>query len=45
VLAMMLHPRGGAAVKSYDPSRDRLDTIYASERLKLRLEAILLVGY
>lgn len=46
VLAMMLHyAAGGPAIKSYDRSRDRLDAIYASERLKLPLEGILLVGY
>lgn len=46
VLAMMLHYGGGGpAVKSYDRSRDRIDAIYASERLKLPLDGILLVGY
>ncbi len=46
VLAMMLHyGGGGTAIKSYDQSRDRLDAIYASERLKLPLDGILLVGY
>lgn len=46
VLAMMLHyAAGGPVIKSYDRSRDRLDAIYASERLKLPLDGILLVGY
>jgi hypothetical protein len=46
VLAMMLHyGAGGTAIKSYDQSRDRIDAIYASERLKLPLDGILLVGY
>jgi hypothetical protein len=46
VLAMMLHyGGGGTAIKSYDQSRDRLDAIYASERLKLPLDGILLIGY
>lgn len=46
VLAMMLHyGPGRSAVKSYDQARDRIDAIYASERLKLPLEGILLVGY
>jgi hypothetical protein len=46
VLAMMLHyGTGRTAIKSYDAARDRIDAIYASERLKLPLEGILLVGY
>ncbi len=46
VLAMMLHyAAGGPPIKSYDRSRDRIDAIYASERLKLPLDGILLVGY
>lgn len=46
VLAMMLHyGAGGTAIKSYDQSRDRIDAIYASDRLKLPLDGILLVGY
>jgi|SRR5450830_106718 len=46
VLAMMLHYGAGrTGVKSYDQSRDRIDAIYASERLKLPLDGILLVGY
>lgn len=46
VLAMMLHyGTGRTAVKSYEQARDRIDAIYASERLKLPLDGILLVGY
>jgi len=46
ILAMMRHYRtGGSVVKSYDLARDRIDAIYASERLKLPLDGILLVGY
>lgn len=46
VLAMMLHAgTGGTAIESYDAARDRIDAISASERLKLPLEGILLVGY
>lgn len=46
VLAMMLHYAAGrSAIKSYDQARDRIDAIYASERLKLPLDGILLVGY
>ncbi len=46
VLAMMSYYRTGASVvKSYDSARDRIDAIYASERLKLPLDGILLVGY
>lgn len=46
VLAMMLrYGAGGTPTKSYDQSRDRIDAIYASERLKLPLDGILLVGY
>lgn len=46
LLAMMLHYAGGGSVtRTYDVARDRIDAIYASERLKLPLEGILLVGY
>ena len=46
VLAMMLqYSGGGAAVKSYEATRGRIDAIYASERLKLPLKGILLIGY
>jgi hypothetical protein len=46
VLAMMLkYTAGKTTVRSYDQTRDRIDAIYASDRLKLPLEGILLVGY
>lgn len=46
VLAMMLHyGTGRTATKSYDAAGDRIDAIYASERLKPPLDGILLVGY
>ena len=36
---------GAGPTKSHERSRDRIDAIYASERLKLPLDGILLVGY
>lgn len=46
VLAMMLSYRGGnQQIRSYDIARDRIDAIYASERFRLPLEGVLLVGY
>lgn len=46
VLAMMTEYRGGGrAMRSYDNTRKRLDAIYASDRLRLPLEGILLIGY
>ncbi len=46
VLAMMLeYSGGGATVRSYAQTRDRLDAVYASERLRLPLAGVLLVGY
>jgi hypothetical protein len=43
---MMLHyGAGGTPIQSYEAARDRIDAIYASERLKLPLDGILLVGY
>lgn len=46
VLAMMLsYAGGGTIVRSYQNARDRLDAIYASSRLKLPLEGVLLIGY
>jgi hypothetical protein len=48
VLAMMLSYRSGEAgqeIRSYTRTRDRIDAIYASERLMLQLKGILLVGY
>ena len=46
VLAMMIEYRSGRQItRSYDNTRKRLDAIYASDRLKLPLEGILLIGY
>jgi hypothetical protein len=46
ILAMMLEYRTGKTVmRSYERARDRLDAIYASDRLKLPLQGVLLLGY
>lgn len=46
ILAVMLSYRGGGQeVRSYEASRARLDAIYASDRLSLPLDGVLLVGY
>lgn len=46
ILAVMQSYRGGGqAMRSYDISRDRIDAIYASDRLKLPLDGLLLIGY
>jgi hypothetical protein len=46
ILAMMLeYTAGKTTVRSYDQTRDRIDAVYASDRLKLPLKGILLVGY
>jgi len=46
VLAMMLTYRaGGQTMRSYEVARNRIDAIFASERLALPLEGLLLVGY
>lgn len=46
ILAMMLeYPAGKTIMRSYDQTRNRLDAIYASDRLKLPLKGILLIGY
>ncbi len=46
VVAMMLEYRSGAQrMRSYEQTRNRLDAIYASDRLRLPLEGVLLVGY
>jgi hypothetical protein len=46
LLAMMLeYSGGGSVVRSYDATRARMDAIYASERLRLPLKGILLIGY
>lgn len=46
ILAMMLEYRSGKmTMRSYERTRDQIDAIYASERLKLPFSGILLVGY
>jgi hypothetical protein len=46
VLAMMIEYRsGGKTTRSYRNTRNRLDAIFASDRLKLPLDGILLIGY
>jgi hypothetical protein len=46
ILAMMQEYRAGKQVtRSYDQTLNRLDAIYASDRLKLPLSGVLLVGY
>lgn len=46
VLAMMLEYRTGRmTMRSYDRTRERLDAIYASERLRLPFKGVLLIGY
>lgn len=46
VVAMMLeYTSQQSTVRSYEQTRDRRDAIYASERLRLPLEGILLIGY
>ena len=46
VLAVMLtYTGGGVNVRSYEQTRDRIDAIYASNRLTLPLEGLLLIGY
>jgi len=46
ILAMMLEYRAGNTLtRSYEQTRNRLDAIYASDRLKLPLKGVLLVGY
>jgi hypothetical protein len=46
VLGMMLEYRsGGATMRSFERTRDQLDAIFGSERLKLPFEGVLLVGY
>lgn len=45
-LAMMLDYRGGnQKLKSYEQTRARVDAIYASDRLRLPLDGLLLIGY
>jgi hypothetical protein len=46
VLAMMqTYHGGGQTMRSYEQTRKRLDAIFASDRLKLPLKGVLLVGY
>ena len=46
LLGMMLEYRSGkTTMRSYERTREQLDAIYASERLKLPFQGILLVGY
>lgn len=45
-LAVMLECTSGKTmIRSYEQTRERIDAIYASDRLKLPLEGILLIGY
>lgn len=45
-LALMLEYRGGGRpIRSFENTRNQLDAIYASERLKLPFEGVLLIGY
>ena len=46
VMAMMQEYRAGKQVtRSYEQTRKRLDAVYASDRLKLPLKGVLLIGY
>ncbi len=46
VLGMMLeYKTGTTTMRSYERTRDQIDAIYASERLKLPFRGILLIGY
>jgi hypothetical protein len=46
ILAVMREYRPGKqTIKSFEKTRKRLDAIYASDRLKLPLKGVLLVGY
>jgi hypothetical protein len=46
VLAMMLtYKGGGQTMRSYEIARNRIDAIFASERLALPLDGVLLMGY
>jgi hypothetical protein len=46
ILGMMLEYRSGnTTIRSYERTRDQIDAIYASERLKLPFTGVLLVGY
>ncbi len=46
ILGMMLEYRTGKSImRSYERTRDQIDAIYASERLRLPFKGVLLVGY
>jgi hypothetical protein len=46
ILGMMLEYRSGTTIiRSYERTREQIDAIYASERVKLPFTGILLVGY
>lgn len=46
ILGMMLeYKTGKTTMRSYERTRDQIDAIYASERLKLPFVGILLIGY
>lgn len=46
VLAMMQrYLAGGQLMRSYERTRKRIDAIYASDRLRLPLRGVLLIGY
>ena len=47
VMAMMLRYKAGERMvtKSYEATANRIDAIYASDRLRLPLKGILLIGY
>ena len=46
VLGMMLEYRSGkTTLRSYERTRDQIDAIFASDRLKLPFKGILLIGY
>ncbi len=46
ILGMMLEYRTGkTTLRSYERTRDQIDAIYASERLKLPFKGVLLIGY
>lgn len=46
ILGMMLeYKTGEITMRSYERTREQIDAIYASERLKLPFKGILLIGY
>lgn len=46
ILGMMLEYRTGkSTMRSYGRTRDQIDAIYASERLRLPFKGVLLIGY